>query len=416
MPTTEAMPPQNIKAAAHLQRDVPPEGDNMQAPKNRPQRLNQHFRPLAIALIGAGAFAAHAQTAAPSSSVNLYGLIDVGVEHVSKVNGVGGITRMPSNTSSLPSRVGFRGTEDLGDGLKAQFVLEMGFAPDTGASGQGGRLFGRQANVGLAGSWGSVTLGRQYSTLFWSIQDSDVIGPAVYAIGSLDSYIPNSRADNSIGYRGTFSGFTVGAEYSLGRDTVNAGPSPAGTNCAGESGTDKQACRQWSATAKYDTPNWGAVLTYDTLNGRTPTGPTDVVFGGLNSSSTSDSRTLVAGYFKVAGAKIGGGVIRRDNEGSLTRPRSKLWYLGASYPLTPQLTLDGQWASLRYSNANDVNSTLLAARLVYSLSKRTAVYGQVGHISNDRLVNVSVSGGAAGSNPALGSSQNGINFGVRHAF
>ncbi len=385
----------------------------MQAPKNRPYR---HFRPLTAALIAAGAFAAHAQTTPPSSSVNLYGLIDVGVEHVSKVNGVGGITRMPSNTSSLPSRLGFRGTEDLGDGLKANFVLEMGFAPDTGASGQGGRLFGRQANVGLAGSWGSVTVGRQYSTLFWSIQDSDVIGPALYAIGSLDSYIPNSRADNSIGYRGTFSGFTVGAEYSLGRDTVNAGPSPAGTNCAGESGTDKQACRQWSATAKYDTPIWGAVLAYDSLRGRTPASATDVIFGGLNSSNTTDDRLLLAGYFKVAGAKIGGGVLRRDNEGSLTRPRSKLWYLGASYPLTPQLTLDGQWASLRYSDANDVNSTLLAARLVYSLSKRTAVYGQVGHISNDRLANVSVSGGAAGSNPALGSSQNGINFGVRHAF
>jgi predicted porin len=358
----------------------------------------------------AAAGAAHAQ------SVNLYGIIDVGVEHVSNVSGVGSITRMPSNTSSLPSRVGFRGTEDLGDGLKAQFTLEMGFAPDTGASGQGGRLFGRQANVGLAGPWGSVTLGRQYSTLFWSIQDSDVIGPALYALGSLDSYIPNSRADNSIAYRGTFSGLTLGAEYSLGRDTVNAGPSPVGTNCAGESGTDTQACRQWSATAKYDTADWGATLTYDTLNGRTPASATDVVFGGLNSSSTSDSRTLAAAYVKVMGAKIGGGVMRRNNEGSTTKPKSDLWYIGASYPLTTALTLDGQWASLRYKNFDNGNSTLLSARLVYALSKRTAVYTQVGHISNDKLAAVSVSGGATGSAPAAGGSQNGVSFGIRHAF
>jgi predicted porin len=270
--------------------------------------------------------------------------------------------------------------------------------------------------VGLAGPWGALSLGRQYSTLFWSIQDSDVIGPAVYALGSLDAYLPNARADNSIAYRGSFSGLTLGAEYSLGRDTVNAGPSPAGTNCAGESGSDKQACRQWSATAKYDTADWGAVLAYDTQNGRTPASASDVVFGSLNSSSTSDSRTLVAGYVKVMGAKIGGGVMRRNNEGSTTKPKSDLWYLGASYPLTPALTLDGQWASLRYKNFADGNSTLLSARLVYALSKRTAVYTQVGHISNDALAAVSVSGGATGSNPAAGGSQNGIGFGIRHAF
>ncbi len=372
-------------------------------------------RHLALALIGASALAAQAQTAAPAS-VNLYGIIDVGVEHISNVSGKGGITRMPSNTSALPSRLGFRGTEDLGDGLKAQFTLEMGFAPDTGASNQGGRLFGRQAHVGLAGPWGAVSLGRQYSTLFWSIQDSDVIGPAVFALGSLDAYIPNARADNSIAYRGTFSGFTLGAEYSLGRDTVNAGPSPAGTNCAGESATDAQACRQWSATAKYDTADWGAVLAYDTQNGRTLTSATDSIFGGLTSSSLSDSRTLAAGYVKVMGAKIGGGVMRRNNEGSTTKPKSDLWYLGASYPLTPALTLDGQWASLRYKNFANGNSTLLSARLVYALSKRTAVYTQVGHISNDSLAAVSVSGGATGSNPAAGGSQNGLSVGLRHSF
>ena len=369
-----------------------------------------------IALTALASLAAAAAGSAHAQSVNLYGIIDVGVEHVSNVGTTGSITRMPSNTSTLPSRLGMRGTEDLGGGLQALFTLEMGFAPDTGASGQGGRLFGRQATVGLAGPWGSVNLGRQYSTLYWSIQDSDVIGPAVYAIGSLDSYIPNSRADNSIAYRGTFSGLTLGAEYSLGRDTVNAGPSPVGTNCPGESATDKQACRQWSATAKYDTANWGATLTYDTQNGRTPASATDVVFGALNSSSTSDSRTLAAGYFKVAGVKIAGGVMRRNNEGSTTKPKSDLWYLGATYALTPALTLDGQWSSLRYKNFDNGNSTLLAARLVYALSKRTAVYGQVGHISNDKLAAVSVSGGAAGSNPVAGGSQNGISFGIRHAF
>lgn len=192
--------------------------------------------------------------AVQAQSVSLYGIIDAGVESVSNVAPAGGrITRMPSNTGIVPSRLGMRGKEDLGAGLSAIYTLEMGFAPDTGASGQGGRLFGRQSFVGLSGDWGAVTLGRQWTMLFWSLLDSDIVGPTIYGLGSLDSYIPNARIDNSIAYKGKFSDVTVGATYSLGRDTVNAGPSPAGTNCPGESGTDSQACRAWSAMVKYDT-------------------------------------------------------------------------------------------------------------------------------------------------------------------
>ncbi len=370
------------------------------------------------ALIGAtAALAAHAQTPPSGSSVSIYGLMDLGVEYVNNVGATGSsLTRMPSNTGTLPSRLGFRGSEDLGGGLKAIFTLEMGLAPDQGTLGQGGRGFGRQSFVGLEGPWGSVTAGRQYSMLFYSMLNADVMGPALYAPGSLDSYIPNARADNALSYRGTFGGFTLGAEYSFGRDTVNAGPSPVGTNCAGESATDSKACRQWSAMAKYDTPTWGAALAYDRQNGRNTTGATDLVFGNLNSSSKSDSRLAVNGYVKVAGAKIGAGLIRRDNDGDAAKPRSDLWFIGASYPLTGNLTLDGQYLRLNYKSVSDFDSQMLAARLTYALSKRTAIYTQIGHIRNDRLAAVSVSGGAAGSNPAAGASQTGFNVGVRHAF
>src|SRR5256885_10380239 len=81
-------------------------------------------------------------------------------------------------------------------------------------------------------------MGRQNSMLFWSLLDSDIIGPAVFAMGSLDAYIPNSRADNMLAWRGNFGGLALGAGYSFGRDAVNAGPSPAGTNCPGESGSE----------------------------------------------------------------------------------------------------------------------------------------------------------------------------------
>ncbi|MDO8250185.1 MAG: porin, partial [Rhodoferax sp.] len=331
-----------------------------------------------VALTGLVATGAvHAQSA------TLYGMLDLGVESVSQVDSAGGrIIRMPSNTGILPSRLGVRGKEDLGGGLSAIYTLEMGFAPDTGASGQGGRLFGRQSTVGLSGDWGAVTLGRQWTMLFWSVLDSDIVGPSVYGLGSLDSYIPNSRIDNSIAYKGKFSDITVGATYSLGRDTVNAGPSPAGTNCAGENGADAQACREWSALVKYDTKTWGAALAYDELKGRTPASATDVVLpAGLTSSSKSDARLMLNGYVKFADLKVGGGVIRRNNDGSATRPKSDLWYLGASYPLTAAWTLDGTVARLSYKDVDNFDSSLLAVRSLYRLSKRTTVYAQIGTIN-----------------------------------
>jgi predicted porin len=366
-----------------------------------------------IALSGVLATGAvQAQTQSPT----IYGMIDTGVEAVSNVSGVGTITRMPTTTGILPSRVGFRGKEDLGGGLSAIYTLEMGFGPDTGASGQGGRLFGRQSTVGFSGDWGAVTLGRQWTMLFWSVLDSDIVGPAVYGLGSLDSYIPNSRIDNSIAYKGKFGNVTVGGTYSLGRDTVNAGPSPAGTNCAGESGADTSACREWSALVKYDTASWGAAVGYDTLSGRTVGAAPDAVFGGLNSSSKSDSRLMLNGYVKFSDLKLAGGVIRRTNDGSTTKPKSDLWYVGASYPLSPAWTIDGTYAKLSYKDVSNSDSSLLAVRSLYKMSKRTTLYVQLGAINNDSLANVSVSGGAPGSNPAFGDSQTGVMLGVNHAF
>lgn len=352
-----------------------------------------------------------------AQSPTMYGMIDAGVESVNNVNAVGTLTRMPSNIGIIPSRFGMRGKEDLGGGLSAIYTLEMGFAPDTGASGQGGRLFGRQSIVGLSGQWGAITLGRQWTMLFWSILDSDIVGPAVYGIGSLDNYIPNSRIDNSIAYKGKFSNLTVGATYSLGRDTVNAGPSPAGTNCPGESGADTQACREWSAMVKYDTPSWGAALAYDALNGRTPASATDVLLPtGLTSSAKTDGRLMVNGYLKLANMKVAAGLVRRQNDGSATKPKSDLWYFGAAYPLTAAWTIDGTYAKLSYKDVSNADANLLAVRALYAMSKQTTLYAQVGSIQNDSQSNLSVSGGAPGSNPALGGSQTGLMLGMNHAF
>ncbi|MDB5960624.1 MAG: hypothetical protein JWP59_1918, partial [Massilia sp.] len=91
-----------------------------------------------------------ASVASAQSNVTIYGIVDTGLVHTTNVNAAGsGLTKMPTLTGSFPSRLGFRGTEDLGNGLQAFFVLENGLSVDTGNTGQANRLFGRQAQVGL---------------------------------------------------------------------------------------------------------------------------------------------------------------------------------------------------------------------------------------------------------------------------
>lgn len=359
----------------------------------------------------ATAAAAQAQT----PSVTLYGLLDVGVEYIGNVEPGGHNWRMPLTTGTFPSRWGVRGTEPLGNGIGAVYTLEMGFSPGTGSLGQGGRAFGRQAFVGLSTPYGTVSLGRQYSMLYWSMINADILGPNVYGLGTFDAYVPNSRIDNSLAWRGTFGSLTLGATYSLGRDTVNAGPSPVGANCPPVPG-DSQACRQWSVMAKYDTAAWGAAAAYDRIHGRSLGAAPDAVFGGLDSRDKTDSRLSLNGYVVLGSTKVGAGLIRRDNDGNAARPKSTLWYLGAAYPLTPALTIDGAVQSLKYKNVEGFDSTLLAVRATYAFSKRTSIYGQVARMDNDSSATLPVSGGAPGSTPPAGGGQNGLNVGIRHSF
>lgn len=371
-----------------------------------------------LALVAAlGAADIQAQPAPAGSSVTLYGLVDTGIEHLTHVANRGSVTRMPGLTGSTPSRWGLRGSEDLGSGLSAVFALEAGFSPNSGAVNQGGRGFGRQAWVGLAGSLGTLSLGRNYTMLYWSLFDADLLGPNVFGLSSLDNYIPNTRVDNSVAWRGRFGAWSLGATYSLGRDAVNAGPSPAGTNCAGDSSTDSKACRQWSAHIKHDQQAWGAAFAIDTMRG----GPG--AFAGLVRSDLQDRRVMFNGYAKLGSDfKLGIGAIRRDNGGAApasaangATARSTLGWVGLAWSATPFLTVDAQVQQLRFADGGD-KSTLAAVRSTYAFSKRTAAYAQVGHVTNGDRLAFSVSSGAVGGNPVAGGSQTGWMAGLRHSF
>jgi predicted porin len=330
--------------------------------------------------------AAHAQT-----NVTMYGLLDAAVDYNTNADATGrSRVWMPSLGGGMfPSRIGFRGTEDLGGGLKAIFNLETGVYTDTGGTGQGNRLFGRQAWVGLAGNWGQLTLGRNYNMLYNSMPEVEIIGPTQYGLGSLDAGIPNGREDNSVAYKGSFNKFTVGATYSLGRDTSSAG-GPGGTNCPGEAAADARPAangRRCCAT----TPAAGA-LPAPTCARK---GGATAAFG-LNRSDLTDSRAHVAGYTKFGAWRLATGAVIRDNEGSATTPRSNLYYVDGAFKATPVVTVDGLIARLDYRNSgNDTKMYML--RAIYDFSKRTSTYVAIGHVSNDGTAAVALSAGGSPS-------------------
>jgi GBP family porin len=160
---------------------------------------------------------AHAQT-----SVTIYGIMDA---CVAVSNNTEGARTQVSSGCGYGSRLGFRGQEDLGGGMKADFTLESGISLDTGALGQGGRLFGRKALVGLIGSYGQLHVGRDYSPTFYLVRPVD---PFKLGLGTASSMISTGsrsdglgRNDNSIVYTSpNLRGFTIKGSYALGESAT----------------------------------------------------------------------------------------------------------------------------------------------------------------------------------------------------
>jgi predicted porin len=155
------------------------------------------------------------------SSVTLYGILDEGLMYQTNVNG-GKKVWLDSLSGLLGSRWGLTGVEDLGGNLSAIFTLESGVNLNNGQFGQGGTAFGRQAFVGLkSGTYGSVTLGRQYDMVFYFPEPltagSLVGGPVAMHPGDVDNAANTVRLNNSIRYMSPVShGLSFGGEYSMG--------------------------------------------------------------------------------------------------------------------------------------------------------------------------------------------------------
>jgi predicted porin len=377
----------------------------------------------AVSIVSAMTIAGGWFSTAQAQSVTLYGIVDTGVEYIHNANPAGhSLVRMPPLTGEYPSRWGLKGVEPLGDGYHAIFTLENGFTPGTGNTGQGGRLFGRQALVGIDGPLGALTFGRQYSMLLWASLYADFIGPNIYGTASLDTWLAAPRTDNSVAYRKSFNGVTVGAGYSFGRDASPTGGSntPGEGSCAGSIAGNAAACREWSALLQYDAANWGVATAYDRQNG----GPGSAVnlFNGITPlamtrSSNSDSRLLVDGYLKFDKFMFGAMWVNRHIEvDSVSTPSvtSNQFALEGQYKLTPSLAFDGLVQRI-IDRQQDTRATMQMLRATYLLSVRTAVYAQVAFLQNSRNGAYSVVS-AGGAVPAKGMNQAASMIGIRHSF
>ncbi|RDV00929.1 porin [Trinickia dinghuensis] len=342
------------------------------------------------------------------SAVTIYGLIDQGVEFVNNVpTGKTTSNAVREGAGTATSYFGMRGSEDLGGGTHAIFDLQAGFAPNTGSSLQGGRLFGRQSYVGLDGPYGRLTFGRQYTMRFFANHEGNPFGTGAQGLTTLDNGFANARADNAVSYRVHLGGFEAGLNYSFGRDTV-VGTTSVASDCPGET-TPSTECREYSTLLKYEGKNWGITNSYERQYGGT-----SATWGGLTSPKKTDSRFIISGHVDISKASIGAGWIRRDDEGIAT-PKSNLFWLSSKVRVMPSVSIDSMVAQLKYDGSPN-KALVLVLRGQYFLSKTTAVYLTGEHIKNGGKLALSASNLSPVPGAVPGGSQISIIAGIRHTF
>ena len=314
-------------------------------------------------------------TALAQSSVTIYGVADAGL--VVDKNAAGDrLTRVASGVAS-GSRLGFKGKEDLGGGLSALFVLESGFNIDTGTSGQGGLLFGRQAYVGLSGKGGTVTLGRQYSPYYLALRD--VADPFVIGLAGTASNImaTNIRVDNMAQYTTpTWNKLSADLAYGFG-----------------EVADDNKKNRSVGGAVHYIDGPLNLTLTHHRKE------------NALATAETRNSLLAMRYDFGVAQGNLG----YADNR-ALDNSKSNDLLLGVSVPFGATKLVASY---IRHNDKSNLNrdAQQWAIGAFYALSKRSDLYTGYGHISNKNGATYKV-----GNATDDGTGNSGFNLGMRHTF
>ncbi len=350
------------------------------------------------ALAVAGTLCGWAQA---QSAVNIYGIVDMG--YVNERGGAAGsISKLTSGAQS-GTRIGFKGTEDLGDGMKALFVLETGIKADEGGFNQNGTAFGRQTFVGLQSNGGTVTLGRQYTPYFLAMNAADPFASGT--AGSALNLFPNAgnfnRMNNSVKYATpNIDGFTGELAYGFGEAQGNS-----------------EKSRQIGASLGYAADAVSIKLAHHNVRNATDT--------------DTAKNTLLGVTWDLEVAKIFAAI--SDNRGiasslfpsTLTLPPNLNPYGLPTAPVASSKTRDilvgvripieKHAFLISYINKDDRvannDANQVAVGYTYALSKQTNLYAAYARISNKNQASYTV-----GNNSEPGSGNKAFNLGVRVLF
>ncbi|OTP69075.1 porin [Caballeronia sordidicola] len=378
---------------------------------------------LALAALGTFAGAAHAQ-----SSVTLYGIVDAGFVYN---NNSGGQKLYATSAGNLQGdRWGLRGTEDLGGGLKALFVLENGFNAFTGRLNQGGDEFGRQAYVGLSSQFGTVTLGRQYDSVVdytGALEVGSQWGTFYGAHpGDLDNMNNSNRTNNAIKYTSAnYSGITFGGLYSLGGV---AGQFNRNQIFSGGVGYAQGPLTLGAGYVNVKNPNFSFFGNNATSSATASNMTGSRVYSGYATAKTQQIITA-AGAYTFGPATVGAtysntqfkdlGQTGVTGAGQVTNGSAKFHNaeVNFKYQLTPAFLLG---AAYDYTKGYGVNNAKYHQGVIgadYFLSKRTDVYvdGVYQHASGTDSVGKAVAQ-INGLSASTTSNQVAAIVGIRHKF
>jgi predicted porin len=331
---------------------------------------------LALAVLGSFAGAALAQT-----SVTLYGVVDAGIAYENNGTPAGSILRVENGGQST-SRFGIKGTEDLGGGLSALFVLENGFLVGTGAMGTTNVLFNRQSWVGLKGGFGTAKLGRQETLVYAAFNKGfDPFGRGL--AGDITRMFPiagsGSRVNNTLTYTSpTFGGFSGDVAYTFGQ-------------VAG----DTSQSREIGLSGQYISGPVGVIVAHHNANSAAP-----VINGKTNFVAGTYDFGPVKGYLAFGDNK-------NDSAVLATKLDTRSWLIGVSAPFGPHLFMADYIRKSDKAVANR-DATQYAIGYTYTMSKRTNFYTSFSRTNNDSAGTTNVV--TAGTSDKL------LNAGIRHTF
>jgi predicted porin len=378
---------------------------------------------LAVASVASGA--AFAQT-----NVTMYGIADAGYVYSSgdAVRGVPGNNEFSGIQSGLlsGSRLGFRGEEALGNGLKAVFTLEYSLNIDNNSGvGNTGGLNARQQFVGLAGNFGQVALGRQYSPGYQATANNDPAGGAAFEPQSYmtaqagNTITPNSGArwNNAISYTTpNWGGFTGKAIYSFGEnDTyINAAGVPVAPtfNDNEVSTTDNS---RWALGANFATGGFNVDAVYQVRQQVTLTAVPPTLGAAAAATGDDISEWYIGGSYDFKFVKVMASYQDQNDKNTLNNDNST-WSLGAVVPFG-NAAVHLAWAQTDFDRGSGsvVNGKSNGAMIAgtYAFSKRTTAYAGYVWTKND---NDSIGLGPVSGVGAAGETNNTFLAGLRHSF